>query len=256
MTVDVITCRGTSEPLDGEHNMLTYVTGELDPARYALAGDLPYPAALGPIGPDGNPLGPSEDESVAAGVDALVRSIRSRVNPVGLLGYSLGAEVISRFLEARARGEFADCVVAWSACVANPLRREGDSIDPNPYGWGIAGQMRADPAHPHFEVANALDTITSCPADSPLRTIADAMSAFSFAELGGWTEDLADRLRHDRWQPGDPQWWLHPARTWRRYDEAAADVIGYLTGQHNTAYIVGGYCGHLATILNSTDVAA
>ncbi|WP_019926274.1 PE-PPE domain-containing protein [Nocardia sp. BMG111209] len=250
MTTDVITCRGTAEPADGTSNLLSYVTADLDPVAYALIGDLPYPASVGPIGPDGNPLGPSEDESVREGVANLAQMIRSASNVVGLLGYSLGAEVITRFAEARSHGEYRDCEVAWTACVANPLRREGDSMDPNPRGFGINGRVSFDPPYPHVECANPLDVITSCPADSPLRNLADATSAFSFAELGGWTEDLVARLRDGRWQPGDPAWWLHPIRTWQRYETAAGDVLGYLTGQHNTVYITGGYLSRLAAVLN------
>ncbi|MQY30636.1 PE-PPE domain-containing protein [Nocardia aurantia] len=250
MTVDVITCRGTAEPAGGTRNLLSYVTAELNPAAYTLIGDLPYPASVGPAGPEGSSLGPSEAESVRQGVANLAQAIRAAVNPVGILGYSLGAEVVTRFAEAQAHGEFPDCEVAWTACVANPLRREGDSIEPDSIGFGIAGRVRFDPPHPHVESANRLDVITCCPADSPLRNVADAMSAFSFAELGGWTEDLITRLRDNRWQPGDPNWWMHPIRTWQRYQAAADGVRGYLTGQHNAAYIAGGYLSRLAAVLN------
>lgn len=254
MAVDVITdvvlVRGTSEPMGGAHNMLTYVASQLDRSKYRVVGDLSFPASVGPVAPGGNVLGSSENESVEIGVDNLVQLIESCENRVAVLGYSLGAVVVSRFNEAQSAGKYADCEVAFTATVANPLRCEGDSIDPGSRGFGINGQHGQFPARPHFEVANEFDAITSCPADSPLRNLADVMSAFSFAEVGGWTEDLIDRLLRSRWQPGDPTWWLHPVRTWQRYNEAAQDVVGYLTGQHSARYITGGYCDRLAAVLN------
>lgn len=239
MPINVITCRGTGEPLGGVDNMLTLVTAKLDPMRFRFLADCQYPASIGVANQTFNPIGPSEDESVREGIAELASLIRGTPNTVGLLGYSLGAEVVSRFLEAQSAGQYSDCELAFSACVANPLRREGDSIDPNPRGFGINGQMRAEPPNPHFECANPNDAITSCPPDSPLRDIADAVSAFGLAQIGGWTQDLVDRMLEQRWQPVDWGSLLHPIRTWQLYQTAADDVVGYLTGQHVQAYEQG-----------------
>ncbi|MFF4022271.1 PE-PPE domain-containing protein [Nocardia elegans] len=233
--------------------MLAAVTRKLDPAVYEIGLDIDYPAAIGLVNPDRSLAGCSEEKSIQLGVTALVRAIRRTPNRVGLLGYSLGAEVVTRFLEAKARGEFADCELAWAATIANPLRREGDSIDADPAGFGINGQHAPWPGNiPTWEVANPADGITSCPPDSPLRTLADSVSAFSFAELGGWTADLTDRIRRNRWQPTDREWLSHPVRTWSLWSRAADMMAGYLVGgAHTRAYQEFGYCDRLAEVINA-----
>jgi hypothetical protein len=251
--ITVLTCRGTGEPLGSPNNMLAAVTGKLDPATYPIGPDVDYPASIGPANPQASITGCSEQQSIEHGITALAAAIRRTANPVGVLGYSLGAEVVTGFLEAKARGEYPDCELVWAANIANPLRREGDSIDPNPVGFGINGQHGDWPKDIFtWEVANPGDGIASCPADSPLRGLADTVSAFSFAELGGWTMDLADRIGRNRWQPDSAGWWLDPIRTWSRWSRAATLMAGYLQGgTHTVAYRTDGYCDRLATILNA-----
>ncbi|MFI5781116.1 PE-PPE domain-containing protein [Nocardia sp. NPDC051570] len=250
--ITVLTCRGTGEPLGGSANLLTAVTQRLDPGKYALGGDVDYPASIGPVNPLRATDGCSERQSIEAGVAALAAAIRRVPDKVGLLGYSLGAQVVTRFLEAKARGAFDDCELVWAANIANPLRLEGDSIDPDPIGFGINGQRGAWPDDIFtWEVAAPVDGITSCPADSPLRGLADGISAFGFAELGGWSADLADRLRRNRWQPNRIEWWRHPAHAWEQWSRAATLMEGYLVGgTHTTGYIDNGYCARLAAIIN------
>ncbi|WP_225725473.1 MULTISPECIES: PE-PPE domain-containing protein [unclassified Nocardia] len=251
--ITVLTCRGTGEPQGSPDNLLGAVTGKLDRAKYFIGLDVDYPASIGPANPQADFDGCSEEQSINDGVQALAAAIRAAPNRVGLLGYSLGAEVVTRFLEAKARGQYADCDIAWAANIANPLRREGDSIDPRPVGFGINGQHGPWPEDiPTWEVANPADAITSCSPDSPLRTLADTVSAFSFAQLGGWTQALSDRIRANCWQPTRPDWWVHPIRTWRLWAQAAALMDGYLHGgQHVLAYQRDGYCDRLAVILNA-----
>jgi hypothetical protein len=251
--ITVLMARGTGEPVDGPNNMLRLVTSRLDPAKFEIGADCPYPASVGPANQTGNPLGPSEDESIRLGIPALAAMIRACPNKVGLLGYSLGAELVSKFLEAQASGEYADCELAFTACAANPVRAEGDSIEPNPVGYGINGPHGPFPAGvTHLEAANPADMITSCPEGSPLRTLADQVSAFSFAALGGWTQDLVQKLLKGRFQPSSVDWWTHPIRTWDLYEEAAIGVQGYLTRQtHIEQYIEDGYCSRLAAAINA-----
>lgn len=250
MVIDVVTCRGTGEPYGGSRNMLSWVTAKLDHTKYHVLADISYPASIGVANQSWNVVGPSETESVRVGMDNLANLIRSTPNAVCVLGYSLGAEVVSRFLEAQADGQYADCEIAVSVCVANPLRREGDSIDPGPAGFGINGQMLANPKHEHFEVANPHDVITSCDPESPLRGLADTVSAFGLAQIGGWAGDVVDRLRYQRFQPVAWGWWQHPIRTWDLYEQAAQDVQGYLTGQHTIEYEQG-YLDRLVNVLNA-----
>ncbi len=103
---------------------------------------MPYPGTVGPAG--GKPDGPSAETSIEIGVTALAAMIRATPNNVGVLGYSLGAEVVTAFLEAQARGLFAECELAFSGCLANPARKEGDSVDSGSRGYGIDGE----PWHP------------------------------------------------------------------------------------------------------------
>ena len=249
--IDVITCRGTGEPHQGTGNMLCLVTAKLDPAKYQILGDLDYPASIGVANQGFQVTGVDENQSITDGVANLVTMIQATPNTVAVLGYSLGSEVVTRFNEAQARGEYADCDVAFTATMANPLRVEGDSIDPNPYGWGINGQHDRFPDRPHLECANPADPITSCPPDSPLRTFADTVSAFSFAQLGGWTHDLADRLLTHRWQPASLGWWTHPVKTWQLYDAAADDIYAYLSGAHNLEYEQNGFIDRFAAAINA-----
>ncbi|WP_327139350.1 PE-PPE domain-containing protein [Nocardia sp. NBC_01327] len=252
MPVDVVTCRGTGEPFQGATNMLAHVTALLDTTKFRIVGDVSYPATVGAAGAAWNICGASEDESVREGIINLANLIRSTPNTVGVLGYSLGALVVSGFLEAKARGEYADCEVAWVGTVANPARAQDSSIDPQPFGFGVAGQHGPWPAIPVWEAANPADVITSCPSDSPLRTFADGISAFSLADTGGWTTDLIDRVRTHRWQPDDLGSLLHPVATWRLWSTAAAAMEGYTVGgAHTTAYIAGGYLDRLASAINA-----
>lgn len=254
--IDIITIRGTGELQDDPNNMLRNVVNRLVRSRFRCIGDCPYPAAVGPAGHGLDLDGPSEATSRAYGVSALGAMVRAAPNPVGVVAYSLGALVLDDFRAVQARGAFLDCEIAFSAAVANPARRAGESIDLNPHGFGINGE-RDDftPGVPHFEAANPADVITSSSAGSPLRTLADGMSAFSFAEVGGWSQDMADRLRRRRFQPVAVDWWRDPVGTWQVYDEAWRGVIGYLSGrEHIAAYVEDGYCVRLADRINELDV--
>lgn len=248
--IDVVTVRGTGEILDAPTNILRNVTKELDHDRFRLLADCPYPATVGPVG--GRVDGLSERANIEIGMNSLAAVIRATPNQVGIIGYSLGALVVDGFMEAKARGEYADCEVAFTACLANPARREGDSVDSGSHGYGINGPHGDFPAgHVHLEYANPGDAITSCAAGSPLRAIADGMGAFGFIELGGWSQDLVDRLLRRRFQPINWDWWRNPVQTWQLYNEAARQVVGYLDGsQHIRAYIEGGYCHRMAEAIN------
>ncbi|MGV9676196.1 PE-PPE domain-containing protein [Nocardia sp. NPDC003482] len=251
--ITVLTCRGTGETLASRGNLLCAVTDRLDPSTYTIGADIDYPASVGPVNPGLSLAGCSEQQSITAGVRAVAEEIRRTPTKVGLLGYSLGAQVVTRFLEAKARGAYGDCELVWAATVANPLRRQGDSIEPNPIGFGINGQHDEWPDDIFtWEVASPADGITSCPADSPLRDLAEVVSAFSFAELGGWSTDLAERMRRNRWRPDRIEWWRDPVRAWDRWSRAAALMEGYLVGgAHTTAYVTNGYCARLAAVLNA-----
>lgn len=249
--IEVFTLRGTSETVSSPSNFLTFVTRYLDPSKYLVSIDLNYPASIGPNGPGNNPLGPSEEQSVNQGVDIIAEAVRRSPNVVGLLGYSLGAETVNRFLERKARGEFSDCQLAWAGLVANPNRAPGESIDNNSIGYGINGVHSPYPLGlPVFNAANPQDGITSCPEGSPLRTLADHVSNFTFAGTS-WSQDEINRLLSNRWQPTNVAWWMDPVGTFNKYANAAALMRGYLfDGQHEAHYTNDGYCSRLAARLN------
>jgi hypothetical protein len=249
MVYDIITVRGTGEPYRGPDNMLSFVTRKLDPARHRMLDDCDYPASVGVANERGDIFGPSETDSVKAGITNLVALIRSTPNLVGLLGYSLGGVVVSRFLEAKAQGLYEDCEIAWAGFVANPNRAPGESIDLGSIGYGINGAHGPWPSLPTFTAANPADGITSCPAHSPLRAMADTMSAFSFAALGGWSMNLVARLLEHQFQPVGE---VDPVAAARLDYNAAALVRGYLfDGQHTRIYVQGGYCDRLAAAINA-----
>lgn len=249
MTITLLTLRGTSEPLNGSSTMLTRVTEYLDPAKYDTAHvvDIDYPASIGPVNAQNNPAGPSEQQSIDASIPLIAAAVRATPNLVCLLGYSLGAECVSRFLELKAQGLYGDCEIASAGFVANPRRAPGESIDPNPFGYGIAGAHGHWPAWiPTFTVANPADGITSCPSPSPLRTLNGPVSPLTFA-VQNWNAGLAQQVLFNTstsiLQGGyTPAEWIN----------AAALLRGYLVdGQHTTVYGVDGYCLRLAQKLNT-----
>jgi hypothetical protein len=226
--------------------MLAYLTSLLDPSRFEIGPDIAYPASVGPANSGGDVFGPSEEQSIAEGLPLLAEAIRATPNLVGLCGYSLGAELVSRFLEAKAVGEYADCELAWVALVANPNRAPGESIEPVPAGSGINGAHGPWPARTQvWTAANPNDGITCCPTGSPLRALAAGMSAFSFAQLGGWTLELAHQLLDGEW--------VRDQYTPDQLLRAGQLMLGYiLGGQHTTAYVQGGYIQRLADHINAT----
>lgn len=249
----VITVRGTGERRASPDNMLAHVTRSLETPLFPTIVDLAYPASIGMMNPDRTLAGVSLDKSVELGLIALATEIRRTPLPVVLLGYSLGAIVVTRFLEAQARGINPDCEVVFAACIANPLRQPGDSRDVyGAPGFGIAGSTALSPALGRiWEVANPRDGITCCPADSPLRTAADGLSAYSFAVGGGWSQDLLDRVLRRRWQPVNLDWWRDPLGAWRAHEQAAVLVRDYLAGEHGPAYVRDGYTARLAEVINA-----
>lgn len=246
--LDVITVRGTGEPHRGTNNMLTLVTGKLDPDRFRFLDDCDYPASVGMANQNGDILGPSENDSVNAGITNLAALIRGTPNTVGLLGYSLGAEVVSRFLEMKAQGLYEDCEIAWAGFVASPNRAPGESLDLGSIGYGINGAHGPWPDLPTFTAANPADGITSCPDHSPLRAVSGVMSGFSFATWGGWSMNLVDRLLEHQFRPEVE---IDPVAEMKADYNAAALVRGYLfDGQHTREYVEGGYCDRLAAAIN------
>ncbi|MGV9713178.1 PE-PPE domain-containing protein [Gordonia sp. NPDC003424] len=233
-----VTVRGTGEHFKTPTTMLGRVAGMVGPAVEWV--DVDYPASIAVFNPQGNPAGPSEAQSRATGVENLVAAIRATPHLVILSGYSLGALVVSDFLEAQAHGEYADCEVSAVVNIANPARRRGQSYGLPSSGWGLDGEHGAWPAGlPTYEIANPVDGITSAPGNSPWRLLAREIREISLTVQGlnDWFADLINQLNtvetalsHTSAPWTDPgffqAWWEAPA--WLR---------GYLfDGQHDRAY--------------------
>ncbi|MFI5776972.1 PE-PPE domain-containing protein [Nocardia sp. NPDC051570] len=194
--IDILCVPGTGEHAaagsDRPVGMLAEVTKHLDDDRFA-PWNVAYPASYGPFGGDGV-LGLDYVRSVDQGVEALLAEVRSTTNSVGLLGYSQGATVVSRFLEGMTRGDYPDVEVAFVGLIANPMRGQGwVSVDGSNVGYGIAGEHGPWPDDfPVWEIANPRDPICSLPGSSPLRGFADLTAAFSIADPAWWGQQLVD----------------------------------------------------------------
>ncbi|NKZ84496.1 PE-PPE domain-containing protein [Rhodococcus hoagii] len=227
--------RGTSEKAPDAtsevHGLLAGVKTKLTAAGMDCVG-VDYPAAIGPANAENNVLGKvSMAESIEAGIKQLsvfARYCDATGERFGIVGYSLGSMVASRYLELAAKGEVP--VPAFAGLVANPLRALGDSIDGVAKGWGIAGQHGEWPTLPVFEVVNPADAIAACPPRSPLRGLADVLTYAAADDLEVWGRDILRRIREGDWQQTGPY-------TLIEWADAVGGLIGYLAGgQHTDAY--------------------
>lgn len=221
--IDVKVIRGTGNARGPLSDMCGLVTRKLNPQKFRL-GEVNYPATIGRIGAtDGR--GVPMDQCVEIGVQDLARQVRNSPNRAGIISYSLGGIVASRFLERVERGEWLNengskLDVAFVVNISNPSRAPGDSIIPAP-GFGLHSSHGKWPASTVvYELASPRDIICSADRFSPARHIAGALSPFAALEQRR-TDPLADlrAMREADWfarfRPG-------------RYTEAAIGLAGYL----------------------------
>lgn len=113
--------------------------------RYWYWQPVNYPASFGPIG--GGPA-PSYEESVAVGVEELIRLIEITPGRFALCGYSQGAEVVARVLieliSGRLTDRLKDCL--WYVAFGDPARQSGVCVGRDPGGSGISGIRFTVPA--------------------------------------------------------------------------------------------------------------
>jgi hypothetical protein len=104
---------------------------------------------------------------------------------------------------------------------SNPQNLFAGCSEEQSVAMGRSGAGRGNPRYPEpcgdprIQVAHVADGINCCPADSPLPTLADTMSAFSFAALGGWGSALAEHIRGNRWQLNHRDRWRDPIHHWQ-----------------------------------------
>ncbi|MEW1933090.1 hypothetical protein AB0362_12955 [Rhodococcus sp. NPDC079359] len=230
--IDVITVRGTGNTPGPRNGMCGLVARKLQVTEFRLS-DCLYPATIGEIGRVPGQQAYPLDVSVDLGVADLAWQVRETKNRVGLISYSLGGIVVSRFLEGVQRGEFLNANgtkldVAFAVNIANPARAKGDSAVPAP-GYGLHSSHGKWPANTvTLELANPRDIITSAPANSPVRRITGAISPYAAMEQrkawGG--RDVVNEAADEVHAINDRDW-LSRFRP-GRYSEAIEGLFGYL----------------------------
>lgn len=154
-----------------------------------------------------------------------------------LLGYSGGSKVIHDWLDTRPAQHERVAAVGF---LSDPYRPAGRSQHGLPYpgGFGICGQRLGPIPARSFWSSAAGDVISSCPADSPLRTVADLSDKLP----GAFLADLTGHLRQGDWQLATHMglWRRDPLAYLRglgpRMHTARLGVEGYLSGAHTLAY--------------------
>ncbi|OZC80220.1 hypothetical protein CH274_13375 [Rhodococcus sp. 06-418-5] len=239
VVIDTYVARGTGNAPGPRNDMCGLVTRKLNPEKFRLF-DVNYPATIGRIGAsDGR--GVPMDQCVEIGVQDLARQVLNSPNRAGIISYSLGGIVASRFLERVERGEWLNrngskLDIAFVVNIANPARAAGDSIVPAP-GFGLHSSHGKWPANTVvYELANPRDIICCADRFSPARRIAAGVSPYAALELN--ESDPFKRL--DGLRSTD---WLARLRG-GSYTAAAAGLLGYLVPYGNpprtqhTAYAV------------------
>lgn len=187
-----------------------------------------WTASYGPVNDRFDVFGQSFEASLADGMNRLRRELDRGAATV--VGYSGGAAVAGH---VAARGH-------------RHLRAVGLVSDPfapgNPLIHGIAGR-RPIAGTPARWVSHRSDVICCCPADSLLRTIADASAAMSLADPAAWGLDIITRLQSGRMSA----LMRHPwdlLREWGRFDTAITDACGYLGIDRRTLAVHRNYNTH------------
>lgn len=227
-----LTVCGTGERPGDQSNMLSIAASALPQADHV---DIVYPASIACFNPVGDISGPSAAESRAQGVAALAAAIRATPHNTVISGYSLGALVVSDFLEAKARGQYADCEVAACVNIANPARAAGQSYGLPSVGFGLDGQHGSWPAGIDVcEIANMNDAITSAPWDSPWRRTADSIRDFNVSIQGteAFFADKIARLDGEKTAQAQANWLS--IEFWQAYAAAPGQLWGYLFGGEHT----------------------
>lgn len=143
-----------------------------------------YPASIGPANPTPGTWGAGLTRSRTAGLGALAHAVAVTPNVPVLLGYSLGAYVVSDYLEALAAGRYPGHEVAGAIMLANPRAPRVNGRE------GLArGHGRFPSGVPVIEVRNYWDLICNTPSDSPLMKVTGLVAVATGGLMEGF--DLA-----------------------------------------------------------------
>lgn len=225
---------GTARLTDDDgRSILQHVVRPLAAKTGAAPVRIEWPASMAGMGGH-----QSWASSARVGVDHLDRITDAHPGEqIILLGYSGGCRVIHDWLDTRAGMHPRVAAVGLMSDPFRPAERWQHGL-PGPGGWGIAGQRLGPVPGRTFWTSAPGDAISSCPADSPLRTAADLSDQIPGALL----TDLAGHLRRGDWQLATYMglWRRDPLAYLRglgpRLHQARLDVEGYLTGAHTLAY--------------------
>jgi hypothetical protein len=252
--INVICVPGTFERTGGSvvTGMLANVVPHLDERFLPMQAD--YPAAYG------IPMG--EAASIQTGVTNVLTMIRNAPNPVVLIGYSQGAQVVRMILSELAAGLHPDLQVIGAALIADPWREPGvangtPDLRTRLNGWGIAGSGGDVPENIWFcEIAYPGDMIPNADGDNLVRIFADWTAWMSVSDMIGWGNDILNKIRSNRFQRVVVNW-RNPFSAIQQIRRSEETVRGYLTGTH-TCYgvaLVPGtnitYCQYLAEQMNA-----
>lgn len=239
----VFTVRGTAEAPNS--NMLSGVIGELG-APFTHA-EIAYSASVSIVNLGADPFAPSGIDSVTEGVASLRKAVASI--PAGgqyvVLGYSLGAIVVTRWLAAR--GPDPRCLLVGG--LANPARLDGNSHGAVSVGSGVCTHTAVGAPNPGdpgsggtrlsgtrvIEIASPADVITSCPEDSIVRFLPGPLMSFSLARPD---EELRQLIESSLPQAellalsGGQGWW----EALSQLPQAWNLIEGYFQGRHTADY--------------------
>ncbi|MEV0246215.1 PE-PPE domain-containing protein [Nocardia sp. NPDC050712] len=234
--IEVLIVGGTWAPHG--HPVTDAFARALDPSRFSTRM-VPYPADYG--------RQTTFADSRAAGTAALVEAVHNTDNRVILAGYSQGAVIAGDLAAEIGQGHRPEMEVLACALIADPLRPTGRFLDPDPGGYGIAGERPIDGVPTYWSAAPG-DPITALPPGNPLRTIADLSQYFTLTgpeAVARWGQSLVEvaiqRQMQDWWSPENFQSW----------GGAIAFARGYLLdGRHTDDYVRFGHAARLGAVLN------
>ena len=141
-------------PVKGEHTLVR----------------IPYPGSIGPVNLTPNPLDWTQGiaESRRIGKEMLIEAIEKTDGVPWIAGYSLGAYVVSDFLDEMQEDKHEDLCVTGAITVGNPRRQVGGIAGPHkPWSRLTGNQTRFE----HLELAAPNDVIANCPPNSALRKV-------------------------------------------------------------------------------------
>lgn len=213
----------------------------LAPCADRLAGKLdttaewvPWHAAMLGVGGAG-----SWADNAAAGVDLLARRMDSHHERVVLLAFSGGNKVVHDYLDAHPEHHDRIAAVGLLSDPWRPADRwQHGTPDPRPR-YGIMGERHGPISGRTFWTTAVDDVISSAWPDAILRYLADTSQ-------GDLDQIITKAIQHGHlgsfqlaWQAGIIQ---REPLTWflglgGRIGQLAADVRGYMTGGHTTAYV-------------------